>query len=658
MDFEDVRKYWVQYLKLNCKKELSRMKAHYPNDRIITIDVSKILDNEQWGKALEHPGLTIEEITDAIRSEYFNSDSKIKPNIQFTNINKKTNIRDLRVDNENKLISISCLVKRVSPVLPKILESTWKCPSYHQVTVKARYDHIRKPIYCESCKAKTFSYHGELDVKINRQWLHVQENLEDLLGGIQPSNLKCEVVEELCNRVGSGDRVILNGVLRSIPKFDKEGLKAGKDIYFEVNAIEQEISEFEGNEPTEEEEAEIRALSKREDIFDLLTTSIAPSIMGMRLAKQAIVCQLFGGVDRVLEDGSRKRGYLNVLIISDPSMAKTDLLRFVNRVALRSAFAVADTSSKVGLVAPVIKDEMTGQFVVEPGPYILARNGVFCLDEVGNLSKEDWKYIGELMENGECHVDKAGIHATLKSDAALLGAGNPTGGSYDPGRDYSEQIKVPEQNLSRFDLKILLLDVVSEERDRELAAHMGRTFRKDFTITGEIIKPVLFRKYLVIAKKIDPEPTEASAKVLEDYYVSLRKESQKPGQMKVTSRQYNALEHLAESIARLHLRKQIAIKDAILARDIFDMTYRNINTDSDGTLNPGRSEHQNKVSLPNLVIKTIKEIGAETLKASEEMVITTLKGKGYDSDRVTGVIRTLLREGKLSEPKNGLLKVE
>ena len=658
LDFEEVRKYWIQYLKLNCKKELSRLKAHYPQDRIITIDVSKVLDNNQWEKILQTPGAAIEEIIDAIRSEYFNSDTKIKPVIQFVNINTKTNIRDLRVDDENKLISISCLVKRISPVLPKILEATFKCAAYHPVTVKSRYDHIRKPAYCESCKSKTFSYHGELDKKINRQWIHVQENLEDLMGGIQPSTLKCEVVEDLCNRVGSGDRVILNGILRSVPKFDKEGLKVGKDIYFEVNAIEQELSEFEGNEPTEAEEAEIRALAKREDIFDLLTSSIAPSIMGMRLAKQAIVCQLFGGVDRVLEDGSRKRGFINVLIISDPSMAKTDLLRFVNRVALRSAFAVADTSSKVGLVAPVIKDEMTGQFVVEPGPYILARNGIFCLDEVGNLSKEDWKYIGELMENGECHVDKAGIHATLKSDAALLGAGNPTGGSYDPQVDYAKQIKVPEQNLSRFDIKILLLDNIDEQRDRELAAHMGRTFRKDFSITTEFIKPALFRKYLVVAKNIDPEPTEASAKILEDYYVALRKESQKPGQMKVTSRQYNSLEHLAESIARVHLRKQVAVKDAILARDIFDMTYRNINTDDDGTLNPGRSEHQNKVSLPNLVIRTIKEIGAETKKASEMSVINALKGKGYDPDRVAGVIRSLLREGKLSEPTNGLLKVE
>jgi DNA replicative helicase MCM subunit Mcm2 (Cdc46/Mcm family) len=120
------------------------------------------------------------------------------------------------------------------------------------------------------------------------------------------------------------------------------------------------------------------------------------------------------------------------------------------------------------------------------------------------------------------------------------------------------------------------------------------------------------------------------------------------------------LNHLAEAHAKLHFRKQVTIKDAIAAKDLFDMTYRNINTDSNGQLNPGRSEHKNRESLPYLVIRTIIEIGGGetgTRKASELSIVTELKKKGYDPDRVLGVIRTLMQEGRITEPKNGLYKV-
>jgi replicative DNA helicase Mcm len=655
---DEIEAYWIQYLKLNCKKELGRIKAHYPLDRTLTIDLTKVLQNDLWQGCIDNPRGSLQTIEEAYQRGFQNGEKKVVPVIRFTGISKKKAIRDLRVDDEGKLLSISCLVKRVSPVLPKILKATFKCAEYHPETVTAQYDHIMKPRYCRVCKSKTFTYHGEMDVKINRQWVHVQENLEDLMGGLQPSTLRCEVVEDLCNQVGSGDLVVLNGVLKSIPKFEKEGLRTGKDTYFEVNSIERPEREFEGIDPTESEEAEIRELAKREDIFELLTDSIAPSILGMRLAKQAIVLQLFGGVARVLPDGARKRGYINIVIVTDPGMAKTELLKFVSRVALRSAYAVADTSSKVGLVAAVIKDEQTGQYVIEPGPYLFARGGIFCADEIGNFSKEDWMYIGELMENGECHVNKAGIHATLKSDAAFLGAGNPTGGRYDPQVDFALQIKIPEQNLSRTDLKILQTDDVSEEKDRELVAHIGRTFQKSFVPQKEFIKPRLLRKYIAFSQQFEPEITEAASKVLEDYYVKMRKESQNPGMMRMTLRQFNTLNFLGESYARLHLRKQVTVKDAIIVRDIFDMTYRNVNMDANGQLNPGRSEHQNRESLPNLVRKTIIEIGGDTKKASEMSIITALKKKGYDSDRVLGVIRTLMSEGRLSEPRTGLYKVE
>ena len=106
-------------------------------------------------------------------------------------------------------------------------------------------------------------------------------------------------------------------------------------------------------------------MAAKPDIHDIIARSIAPSIWGSEDIKKAIACLLFGGSKKILPDGLARRGDINVLLLGDPGTAKSQLLKFVERVAPIAIYTSGKGSSAAGLTASVNRDPASRNFVVE-----------------------------------------------------------------------------------------------------------------------------------------------------------------------------------------------------------------------------------------------------------------------------------------------------
>merc|ERR1719365_452813 len=222
---------------------------------------------------------------------------------------------------------------------------------------------------------------------------------------------------------------------------------------------------------TGEEEEKFRRMAADPDIYDTIAKSIAPSIYGSEDIKKSIASLLFGGSRKRLPDGLTRRGDINVLLLGDPGTAKSQLLKFVERVSPVSVYTSGKGSSAAGLTASVMRDAQTRSFVVEAGAMVLADGGVVCIDEFDKMREDDRVAIHEAMEQQTISIAKAGITTTLNSRCSILAAANSVFGRWDDSKG-EENIDFMPTILSRFDTIFIVKDEHDEKRDTTLAKHV------------------------------------------------------------------------------------------------------------------------------------------------------------------------------------------
>ncbi|WAC04246.1 MAG: minichromosome maintenance protein MCM [Methanoregula sp.] len=693
---EDRASDWNRFLKSRYKKDLGELGREYPHRRSLYIDYREI---EKFGKPgiiladelLVNPGKVLEDVWDAIKN---NQLIRIKDgkeprgiNIRFRNLPQKIGVRHIRSDDINRFISVEGILRKTTEVRPRIVEAVFKCPAGHFTYKKQKYGKFIEPDGCatDGCTFKKLELLPKRSRFVDSQKLRVQESPEGLRGGEQPQTLDIDVTDDLAGLVSPGDRVIINGILRSMQRVVRGEKSTVFDIFLECNSIEIQEKEFEEVEIDDHAEDEIRELSRDPLIYRKITHSIAPTIYGSEDVKEAIALQLFGGIAKEMPDGSHLRGDIHVLLIGDPGIAKSQLLRYIVKLSPRAIYTSGQSSTSAGLTATAVKDEFgEGRWTLEAGALVLADMGVAAVDEMDKMQKEDRSALHEAMEQQTISVAKAGITATLKSRCALLGAANPKYGRFDMYGDIADQINMPPTLLSRFDLIFIMADQPEPRRDLAIAEHILKTHSigeliqqhkktpipgvNDAYIEQQLsqvrpdIEPSLFRKYVAYAKRSCYPILSAEAKeALVNYYLKLRGIAEPNKPVPVTARQLEALVRLGEASARIRLSSTIEQADAERVIHIVDACLRQIAYDAKtGSFDIDKVAtgiSKEKRDIVRVIKDAIRDIGGEGRRASIDQVIEVASQKGFARDKVREGIDMLLRNGEAMEPKNGIIQL-
>ncbi len=345
---------------------------------------------------------------------------------------------------------------------------------------------------------------------------------------------------------------------------------------------------------SEQEIAKFKEFGRNKRCYERLVDVFAPSIWENDDVKKGVICQLFGGSHKNFSQSGRGRfrGEINVLLVGDPSTAKSQILQYVHKIAPRGIYTSGKGSSAVGLTAYVTKDPETRENVLESGALVLSDKGICCIDEFDKMSESTRVILHEAMEQQTVSIAKAGIICTLNARTAVLAAANPIDSKYNAKRSVVDNIRLPPTLLSRFDLIYLMLDKQNTVSDRRLASHIVSLYGEsapdvdaemegDLTINWEeAIDREFLSKYISYSRKYcNPEISEAAGDALAESYLKMRSIGSAFKTITATPRQLESLIRISEAHARIRLSKIVEKADVQEAERLIQVATQQAATD-------------------------------------------------------------------------------
>lgn len=638
------------------------------NDLVANFDIESKF-NENPDEILNAFARAIKEILQERFPKYA---EKIKDEIRarIANYPVQRSLRQINAEVIGKVTSVSGMVVRSSEVKPLAKELIYVCPDHH-VTQRFLLQgmSVNVPVKCDTpnCQHKDLEIKPESSTFIDFQILRLQELPEDLPPGQLPHYIDITIKQDLVDNARPGDRVILTGIVRIEQEPIVGVSRASSGLYrlrIDGNNIEflagrsgvKASRRTEREEVSPEEEKLIKALASDPSIDQRLIDSFAPHIKGHELIKEAILYLIIGSNQRILSDGTKIRGDINIFLVGDPGTAKSEMLKFCARIAPRGLYTSGRGSTAAGLTAAVVRDK-SGIFMLEAGAVVLGDQGLVCIDEFDKMTTEDRSALHEVMEQQTVSIAKGGIVATLNARTSILSAANPMYGKYDPFKNITENVNLPIPLLTRFDLIFVVRDIPSKERDRNIAQHIMDLHSATGIENRSLIDVDILTKYLGYAKRLNPIMTKDAEEKLLEYYLKMRNvESEE--MITVTPRQLEGLIRLATARSRLLLKTEVDADDAQRAIFLMESMLQDVGVDVNtgkvdlGVLQGKPRSEMAKVQLFMDILRALE--GEPPSQVEEKLFIKELvKTEKFTEDEAHEYVRKMGREGTIYESSPG-----
>lgn len=582
--------------------------------------------------------------------------------VRINNMSDITPIRSVNVSTLGRLFAVAGAVIRVSERKNLVKIAVFVCHDGHVTPVIQNGETLKAPDHCDEpvCSSKDFEFDKERSIFADYQKVRIQEMNDDLPSGQLPRGFDIILTDDMIDTCRPGDHVIVTGTL--IPIQDRIVGSAKSRVFtseIDCNYAEIRDKNVESSRITKQDVLDIKAIAERPAAYQDLIMSIAPAILGYEQVKESILLQLAGGVPMTFEDGTKRRGDLHLMIVGEPGVAKSELLQFAQKAAIRGMSASGKGSTSAGLSAGIVKERDT--MYLEAGVMPLSDLGLACIDELDKMSKEDRSAMHEMMEQQRFTLNKAGFHMTLNTRTSVLAALNPQAGVYDSTISFMENIKLPPPLVSRFDLITIILDRPSAANDAAIAQHILSEHIKGGYATAPPIPLALLKRYIAYARlNVKPDFTQEAGAILGEYYAKLRRQSE-PGKVPITARTLESLIRIATARAKILLRERVTADDALVAINLMERMFKEVFTDmKTGEINTealagiSKKDGQQKSATQALAALGMGAKGGLIEKAA---LITEMRGRGLDEETSEKMVKWLLYEGRVMEPSRGMLKI-
>ncbi len=592
------------------------------------------------------------------------------PRIRLLELPKTSSIkiREIRAKHLDQLLAVEGIIRQASDVRPQVVNAKFECPTCGAILSVLQIDRkFREPSRC-SCGMKG-SFRLISKEMVDTQRLVIEESPDMLEGGEQPRRINVFLKEDLVDpkmeeRTTPGSRVKVYGVLKEVPVPLQTGAISTRfDIALEANNIIALEESFDDLNIAEEETKQILEIAADPQLLKRLAQSIAPSIYGFERIKEAVLLQLFGGIKKVKSDGGNTRGDIHVLLVGDPGVAKSVLLKFASTIAPKGRYVSGKAATAAGLTAAVVKDEFLRGWSLEAGAMVLSNKGVVCIDEIEKMNEQDRSAMHEAMEQQTVTISKANIHATLRAETTVLAAGNPKLGRFDPYTPIPQQIDISPALLSRFDVIFVIRDLPNKVQDEAIATHVLEEHKQE--VTRDAIEPRLLRKYISYARqKLKPKLTDEAVEEIKQFYIKLRNQSGRADNaikpIPITARQLEGIIRLSEACAKLRLSNQVQRQDAQKAIELLKMSLQQVGYDEESQtfdidkITTGISSSKRSKILA--VRETIAQLENKLGKLiPEEELEKALQGKVSQLE-LEEALTQLAKSGDIFKPRKGYLQ--